>query len=68
VLLVTPWSEFWDHNYFASTLPAVRVVLQNNFVRGAVTGIGALTVLAGLAELGVVLAGRREADQSPPIG
>jgi len=68
VLLVTPWSEFWDHNYFVSTVPALRAVLQNNFVRGAVTGIGVLTVMAGLAELGAVLAGRREADESPHLG
>jgi hypothetical protein len=68
VLLVTPWSEFWDHNYFTGTLPALRAVLQNNFVRGAVTGVGVLTVTAGLAELGAVLAGRREADESPHLG
>ncbi len=68
MLLVTPWSEFWDHNYFTSALPALGAILQNNFVRGAVTGIGALTVLAGLAELGAVLAGRREADQTPRLG
>ena len=68
MLLVTPWSEFWDHNYFVSAWPAFRVVLQNNFVRGAVTGIGVLTVMAGLAELGAVLAGRREAGESPHLG
>jgi hypothetical protein len=67
VLLVTPWSEFWDHNYFVNTLPALRAVLQNDFVRGAVTGIGGLTVMAGLAELGAVLAGRRAADESPHL-
>ena len=68
MLLVTPWSELWDHNYFTDTLPALRVVLQNNSVRGAVTGVGVLTVMAGLAELGAVLAGRREADESPHLG
>lgn len=68
MLLVSPWSDFWDHNYFTIARPALRAVLQNDFVRGAVTGVGALTVLAGLAELGAVLAGRREADQSPRLG
>jgi hypothetical protein len=68
VLLVSPWSDFWDHNYFTIARPALQALLQNNYVRGAVTGVGALTVLAGLAELGAVLTGRREADQSPHLG
>jgi hypothetical protein len=68
VLLVAPWSDFWEHNYFMVTRPALGAVLQDDFVRGAVTGVGALTILAGLAELGAVLAGRRETDQSAGPG
>ena len=55
VLAVTPWSTFWDSNYFAGAVPMVGAILRSNFVRGAVTGIGVLTLLAGLAELGALL-------------
>lgn len=66
MLLVTPWSDLWDRNYFAASLPLVAALIHNDYVRGAVTGIGLLTVLAGLAELGTVLAGRREVDEPAP--
>lgn len=52
VLMVAPWkTAFWDHNFFIDRLPLFEAVLGNVFVRGAVSGIGFLTALAGLAEL-----------------
>ena len=51
VLIVVPWSEYWDRNYFAQALPPVRAFITNNFVRGAVSGLGVINVSAGLAEL-----------------
>lgn len=66
MLLVTPWSELWERNYFAESLPLIAVFIHSGYVRGGVTGIGLLTVLAGLAELGDVLAGRRETDEPAP--
>jgi hypothetical protein len=60
---VTPWSDFWDRNYFTDLVPGLGALLRNNFARGGVTGVGLLTVMAGLAELGDVLSARREGDQ-----
>ena len=51
VLIVVPWSVFWECNYFAQTLPALQALMQNNYVRGAVSGLGLLNVYFGLAEL-----------------
>jgi hypothetical protein len=51
VLLVAPWSSFWDRNLFFETLPTLRHVLSSPFARGAVSGVGAVTVIAGLVEL-----------------
>jgi hypothetical protein len=51
LLIVIPWSAFWDRNYFAEALPGLRTFLTNNFVRGAVSGLGALNLFAALAEL-----------------
>lgn len=59
MLILIPWSAFWDRNYFAEAVPALEVVLTNNFVRGAVSGLGLVNVLAALAELGEMFGSRR---------
>jgi hypothetical protein len=50
-LIVVPWSAFWDRNYFALALPAVHAVITNNFVRGAISGVGLLNIVVGVSEL-----------------
>jgi hypothetical protein len=60
--VLAPWSGFWDRNLFVSAYPAVRSVVQNSFVRGAVSGVGVLTVLAGLIEIAALFAARRPAE------
>ena len=59
VLIVVPWSLYWDRNYFAQALPDVRAVITNNFVRGAVSGLGLINVSAGITELVALLLTRR---------
>ncbi len=51
ILVFVPWSAFWDRNYFAESLPVLQLIVKNNFVRGAVSGIGVLNLVAGLADL-----------------
>jgi hypothetical protein len=46
-------------------MPAVRSLLTNNFVRGAVSGLGLVNVLAAVAELADMF-GRRAGDSSLP--
>jgi hypothetical protein len=58
LLIVLPWSTFWDRNYFVYLAPILQPLLTNNFVRGAISGLGILNLLAGLAELVPVFAGR----------
>jgi hypothetical protein len=66
VLIVAPWSTFWDRNFFAQ-LPFVSTWVTNSFVRGAVSGIGLITALAGLAELGGAFGlGRSRSDADRP--
>ena len=55
---MAPWSPFWDRNAFAQS-PLVATWLSNAFFRGAVTGVGIITALAGLAELGGAFQRRR---------
>jgi hypothetical protein len=50
-----PWSAFWERNYFSQLSPALYSVLTNNYVRGAITGLGAVNVLAALADLSLLV-------------
>ena len=64
ILIVAPWSGFWDHNGLAAWLPSTGAWLTSPFVRGAVSGIGLITAIAGLVELAGVFGLRRPADVS----
>jgi hypothetical protein len=64
VLMVIPWSMYWDRNYFAQALPAVHQLITNNFVRGAVSGLGVLNMAIGIAELVSMIAARQSRPAS----
>lgn len=51
VLVVMPWSPLWDRNYFLEAVPQLRVVVMNNYFRGAVSGLGLINIAAGIVEL-----------------
>ena len=51
ILVFVPWSAYWERNYFAESLPLLQMIVKNNFVRGAVSGIGVLNLAAGLSDL-----------------
>jgi hypothetical protein len=54
VLLVVPWSPFWDRNYFLQMWPALEALVRSNLVRGAVSGLGVINLWAAMSELGVL--------------
>ncbi len=58
VLLAVPWSPYWDRNYFAEGVPLVRTVITNNFVRGAVSGVGVVNLLVAFSEIVSVFVAR----------
>lgn len=69
ILIVAPWSSFWEHNRFAQARPALAAILDSPYARGAVTGVGVLTAIAGLVELAAVVwskGRRRSAGPEPP--
>lgn len=57
VLLVAPWSTFWDRNLLVETVPLIGGVARLAAVRGAVSGVGLLNLCAGLWELAASLLG-----------
>lgn len=59
LLLVVPWSGFWERNVLAQVVPGLGAVTANLFVRGAVSGLGLVNLAAGLSELLSVFSSRR---------
>lgn len=51
VLVLVPWSTYWERNYFVQALPVLQTLINNDFVRGAVSGLGLVNLLAGLLEI-----------------
>jgi hypothetical protein len=60
VLAVVPWSQYWERNYFADSFPLLHEIITNNFVRGAITGLGLVNVAVGVLELISVFIARRD--------
>jgi hypothetical protein len=50
LLTVLPWTRLWTDNSLVADLPRVRELLQMNFVRGLVTGVGLVDVWIGIWE------------------
>ncbi|HKV99127.1 MAG TPA: hypothetical protein VJN96_04845 [Vicinamibacterales bacterium] len=58
LLTVAPWMSLWRRNAFLSVWPWLGPVMGNPYVRGAVTGIGIITLAAGFRDLGSVFLAR----------
>ncbi len=50
VLLLLPWTDLWDGNYFSSLTPAWNPLWLSAYVRGAVSGIGLVNMWIGVSE------------------
>ena len=55
VLIVAPWTMYWDRNYFVEALPSLQPLLTSHAVRGAVAGVGVVSVAAALAEIAAAI-------------
>ena len=52
LLIVVPWTSFWDQNVFIESSASLQRMLNNHFVRGAVSGLGVINL--GVAVLEIV--------------
>lgn len=50
VIAALPWTRVWTDNSIVMSYPGLRSMLQLNFVRGLVTGIGLLDLYLGVWE------------------
>jgi hypothetical protein len=59
VLVLVPWSEIWEANYFLYQYPGFGFFAKNPFLRGAISGLGVLNVLFSIGAF------RRSSDAVP---
>jgi hypothetical protein len=50
-LLIFPWTEYWDSNYFSGLIPAFHEYWDNMYVRGALSGIGVANLYIAFSEM-----------------
>ena len=67
LLVLVPWSPFWERNYFLTEFPALLTIVRNNYLRGAVSGLGVVNLLMGFNELAAVLLARRQLETMETI-
>ncbi|MEP7339233.1 MAG: hypothetical protein ABI977_15970 [Acidobacteriota bacterium] len=57
LLIIIPWKPYWDDNFFLYFITGklhaawMATFLKHKLVRGAVSGIGVLNILAGLYDI-----------------
>lgn len=65
VLVVAPWSGYWDQNYFLQEASLIRDVLTNNFVRGGISGLGLVNICVGVSDVAARFLSRAAARHAP---
>ena len=51
LLMILPWSAFWEHNLFFQSWPALEAILVTDVARVAVTSLGVIDFALGLIEM-----------------
>jgi hypothetical protein len=60
ILVVAPWTTWWDQNYLLQPYPALRALVLSPFARGLVSGLGLVNIVLAVLEVHQTLATRRE--------
>ena len=50
-LLIFPWTESWDSNYFSGLMPQMKSFWDNLYVRGAVSRLNIVNLYISLIEI-----------------
>ena len=65
LLILIPWSAFWERNYFFEWSPLLTGLMTSNYTRGAISGLGLINVWAALAELADLFSNRKSEISNP---
>ena len=50
-LLIFPWTDYWEANYFAAFVPEWHRYWDNMYVRGAISGLGVVNLYISFVEI-----------------
>jgi hypothetical protein len=50
LVMALPWTRLWTENPLLAAWPSLKFILEQNFVRGLITGIGLVDVWMGISE------------------
>lgn len=50
LLVVLPWTPFWDNNFFFGLTPQLNGLWLSNYLRGGVSGVGLVNIWIGIGE------------------
>jgi hypothetical protein len=67
LLVVLPWTVFWDRNYWFDALPLLHAVSQSPYLRGAISGLGVLNVGIGVVEIAEMVNARFAPGRQPGL-
>ncbi len=67
ILVVLPWTQFWDRNYFMGMNGSLEIALTDPILRGLVSGVGVVAFVAGVLEIVPILIRRRAEQFAAPI-
>jgi hypothetical protein len=48
VLVLVPWSDLWEANYFLLRYPAIDLLARSAYLRGAISGLGVMNIFLAL--------------------
>ena len=51
LLILVPWSGFWERNFFLEMYPTLSPYLLSHYTRGAISGLGLLDILVAMSLL-----------------
>jgi hypothetical protein len=51
VLVVSPWTTFWEVNHLLHIHPVLRAIMLNPYLRGAVSGLGLVNLVVAALEV-----------------
>lgn len=58
ILVVAPWTGWWESNYLLAPFPALRAIVLSAVARGLVSGLGLVNILLAVHEAHAHLRGR----------
>lgn len=50
-LVIFPWTDYWDSNFFSSLIPEWHQYWVSSYVRGAVSGLGVVDLYISFLEI-----------------